>query len=97
LGGGGTKVKLTLLDGTKTKGRISRIRDGSFELTRSRGEKPLAIEYGSVSRIKKAGWSNAAIIAFAAAAGAAVVVTIVVVAIAQANIDPFPNGITLFR
>ncbi len=90
--GVGKKVKIELLNGTEIKGIVSRIGDNSFELVRKPGEQPLAFDYDAVARIKKAGWSNASLIALGTGIGVAAVITIVAIAVATVKIDPFPDG-----
>ena len=95
-GAGGT-VKVKLLDGTKIKGRITRIGNTSFELVRKPGQLPVAYDYGAVAEIKKAGWSTAAMIVLGVGIGAAVVVAVVLIAVATVDLDPFPGGIRILR
>lgn len=89
--GVGRKVKVKLLDGTKTAGMITRIGDNSFELATEKGRQPLVVEYNNVAEVKKAGWSTGAKIALGIGIGVAAAVTVLVVAVANADLgDAFP-------
>lgn len=90
--GVGKKVMVKLLDGTKAEGRISQIRDNSFDVEAKGRAAPLSINYDNVAEVKKDGWSTAAKIGLGLGIAAGAVVAVVAVAVAKTKIDPFPNG-----
>lgn len=79
------KVKVTLRDGSKVKGHISRIGDQSFEVTDRKSGRVTTLKYQDVDKVRKPGLSTGAKIGIAAAAAGGILVAIVLGSLAASG------------
>ena len=84
--GAGSKVTVTLKDGTKVRGSISQILDDSFDVTLERQTQSSIISYRNVQDVRRRGWSSAAKVGLGIGLGVGAIVVVLGVMLASVDL-----------